>query len=144
MKQVSSMGVLLILTLMSYYDLKEKAYPLWCLGFFGFYCVVLCGGALVSGEICWEQMLLGLLPGGFLLLLAGCTGQIGIGDGLALCSLGLLYGWRESLIYLFAGLCLSAVYCMFLIWKRRAKKDTRFAFLPFLEGGYILCYILGV
>lgn len=142
MRVVSSIGVLFILTLMSYFDLREKAYPIWCMGLFGFYCIVLCGGALVSGEIRVEQMVLGLLPGGFLLLLAGCTRQIGMGDGLAVCCLGLLYGWRESLIFLFVGLCLSVVYCLLILWKRRAKKDTRFAFMPFLEGGYILCCIL--
>ena len=87
------------------------------------------------------QLLAGLLPGIFLLILARITREaVGYGDGLILLFIGLSLGFWECIGIFFAGLLgifLAAVLALLLFGR---KKSLEIPFIPFLltglAGGY--------
>ena len=83
-----------------------------------------------------------LLPGCGLCLLAGLSdGKVGWGDGLCTLILGLLAGAGPCIFAVSAGLLLLSLLCVFLLALRKADRNSRMPFLPFLAAGYIL-YLL--
>lgn len=86
-----------------------------------------------------KELLIGLLPGAFLLLTAVVTKErIGKGDGMAVCSLGVGYGVEDVLIILLSALFTAALTAIVLLVLRRADRKTELPFLPFLFCGWMV------
>ncbi len=96
--------------------------------------------AAEGGDLYMEAV--ALLPGCGLCLLAGLSdGKVGWGDGLCTLILGLLAGAGPCIFAVSAGLLLLSLLCVFLLALRKADRNSRMPFLPFLAAGYIL-YLL--
>ena len=67
--------------------------------------------------------------------------KVGWGDGLCTLILGLLAGAGPCIFAVSAGLLLLSLLCVFLLALRKADRNSRMPFLPFLAAGYIL-YLL--
>lgn len=128
-------GLLLVLSI---FDMRMKKVPVWLIG-------LAAGVALIFRmvkSVPVLQLLAGLLPGIFVLLLAVCTKEsIGTGDGLVLCALGLFCGLKETVAVLGMALFFAAVVAVVLLVLKRAGRKTELPFLPCLCTGYLLCVL---
>ena len=108
-------GLLLVLSI---FDMRMKKVPVWLIG-------LAAGVALIFRlveSVPVLQLLAGLLPGIFVLLLAVCTKEsIGTGDGLVLCALGLFCGLKETVAVLGMALFFAAVVAVVLLVLKRAS-----------------------
>lgn len=103
--------------------------------------LVFAGMQLIFGERTILELALGLLPGGFLLLLSILTKQaVGPGDGAILLSAGVILGWLETLILLGISILFAALGSMALLILKLKKRKESIPFLPFLYTGY-LCFL---
>lgn len=129
-------GILMgILAGLSVYDLKTKKVPVSV--------VVLAGIGGIVYRLYMETkvvvLLAGLVPGVVLLLLAFLTKEsIGIGDGMVLCVIGLLCGWKETVAILGMALVFAAIIAVILLVSKRVGRKTLLPFLPCLCAGYLL------
>lgn len=79
-----------------------------------------------------SQCFLGALPGLFLLLLAFLqTEIIGVGDGLISVAYGMVFGWRDTCIWLMYSFFLVAIVGIFLKVFQK-KRVVRLPFVPFM------------
>ena len=128
-------GLLLVLSI---FDMRMKKVPVWLIG-------LAAGVALIFRmveSVPVLQLLAGLLPGIFVLLLAVCTKEsIGTGDGLVLCALGLFCSLKETVAVLGMALFFAAVVAVVLLVLKRAGRKTELPFLPCLCTGYLLCVL---
>lgn len=133
----------LYLGALSVWDIKEKKVPVSPLLAGGG--VLLCAAiyTCLKGELVLGTLIGGLLPGAFLLLLAGITGRIGMADGVVIMALGAQCGLRDCLLLLFYSLFSLSVFSVLLLILRRADGNTRIPFLPFLLLGYLICQYSG-
>ena len=91
----------------------------------------------------------GILPYGFglglgvsLIALAFLSkGGIGLGDGFVLLALALLQPWEMTLASLLFALLICAGFA-FLLLLRKAGRNTRLPFIPFLLVGYMIALVL--
>lgn len=79
-----------------------------------------------------------LLPGAVLLVVAYGTGKAGPADGVILMLLGVFMGYEDCAAASLGGLFLIALFSVVLLTLRRAKKDTRIPFVPFLALGWLI------
>lgn len=87
--------------------------------------------------------LFGMLPGVLFLGMALATKEkIGYGDGLILIVTGVLLGLRINLIMVFVGLFLAALSSVWLLIRRKAEKNTKIAFVPFLLPALVLSLVM--
>lgn len=105
---------------------------------------VLVLGVVISGVRLWNgtgvaELLLGLIPGVFLLLASFFTrGSVGVGDGLVLLVLGIGCGFERTVFMFWTALFAGGVYAAILLLSKKAGRKTLFPFLPFLFLGYTL------
>ena len=130
----------LYLTVLAVFDWKEQKIPL-----------LLAGGGLLAALIVnlyrvihnvenWRwlviSVVLGMLPGIYMLTVAYFTGKAGYGDGITLMSLGMFTDFKTCiLLWGFSMLFLSLV-SVALLCLRKANRDTRLPYLPFLTAVY--------
>ena len=130
--------MLAVLTGFAAYDIKTKTISVTA--------VTIAAASVLLYRLCigigiWE-LVIGLIPGVFLLVLAFATREsIGIGDGLVLGMLGLFCGWRQCLAMLGMALVLSAFLSILLLLCHKVGRKTELPFLPSLLGGYLLYYL---
>lgn len=124
-------GWLLVSSIM---DIRTRRVPIWMLGL---------GGALTVAAVLLRQnrygdILSGMMPGVFLLLIAFATGKAGYGDGIALSCLGAVLGGEKSLLLFGISLFGVSVCSLVLLALRKVGRDTGIPFLPFLTVAWIL------
>lgn len=119
-------------------DACSRRVPVWLL---------VSGGipGLAAG-ICREgggvSMILGALPGLLLLATAFATKKAGYGDGIVLLLLGIALGSRKSLLLFGVSLFLISICSLVLLAFRKAGRDTRIPFLPFLSVAWLMLLML--
>lgn len=88
-------------------------------------------------------LLYSLFPGCISFMLTRLTGgQIGAGDGIILCLIGVMYPAEDVSVILMAALFLAAAYSGILL-VRRHRKEESYAFVPFLFAGTVLVAVTG-
>lgn len=129
---------ILWLAVLSVCDIKRKRVPLWLLwaGMIFAAAISLYGG--IKGEINILQLCKSLIPGTVLLILAGATEKAGYGDGIIVMVLGLVAGYEICLYTLVAGLVFIALFSGGLLIAKKAKRNTKIPFVPFLTAGWLL------
>lgn len=95
-------------------------------------------GTMFWIDISLGNRLLGAALGGVLLVLNLITkGQVGIADGIIVCTIGFTFGFYISSGMLILSLFLSAIISLFLIVLRKVKRRTTIPFIPFLFAGFV-------
>ncbi|HIY19146.1 MAG TPA: prepilin peptidase [Candidatus Blautia avistercoris] len=118
-------------------DWKLKEISLWSLLFINLMGMGLCMGNTLR-ENQWGELALGYVPGIALIGLSILTkGKIGMGDGLILLSLGNFMRIKEVFLVLGMGLLLCSFWSGILLVARKAGKNSRIPFVPFLFAGYL-------
>lgn len=127
--------LLFLLVILSIFDCKERQIPAAML-YAGMAAAVIWQ---FSGGICWQTagtLLLGILPGIFLLLTALITKKAGCGDGMALAVVGAVSGYRQAVFALCMGLLLVSLVSVPLLLLHKVNGRTQIPFLPFLTAAY--------
>ena len=93
---------------------------------------------LSEGRFPWQKIW-GIAPGIFVLAMSYVLGgKIGKGDGYLLCISGIALGFRQNLAVLCYGVMLAGIAAAVLLLLRKAKRDTKIPFVPFLTAAYLL------
>ena len=134
-------GMLLMtvwLFIISIMDIRRRAVPVW---------VLLAGGVLAGlslicqygrGEGIPLALMMGLMPGLLLLGVSFATKNAGYGDGIAMLILGMVLKGGKSLAVFGISLFCIAVFSLILLAVRKAGRNTRIPYLPFLTLAWIL------
>ncbi len=130
--------VFVYLLVLSIYDVRERKVPLVLLAAGG--CAAVLGGICsgLTGAVSWLQLLLGVLPGVFLLAVAWITRKAGYADGIVLLLLGVLEGYQQGVVLLCVSLLLLSCVVMLLLLLRKVGRNTEMPYIPFLAGTYFL------
>lgn len=138
-------GVISILGIGSYFDIRWKRIPTALLGA-GTIWAILCVILQVLQKGVGEAMMaafLSVLPGVGLLLLSLLTEKkVGSGDGLILILLGLFEGVERAVQVFCLGLFLQSLLAVGLLIFKKADKQTCIPFLPFLLISRLLILFL--
>lgn len=119
-------------------DIRSRRIPVWML--------VLGGAAAVLTSVCrcgftlaeCMDMLKGCIPGAILLLTAAATGKAGTADGIVLIFLGICTGGKICMAVFMLSLLLISLFSGILLALRRAGRNTRLPYLPFLSAAWLL------
>lgn len=140
MWQISITGIWLLLLSVS--DIRKKSFPVWMLGIgvvgaAGVLCLEMAAGRVVGVSI-----LKSVLPGLLFLLIAAVTKNMGYGDGMVLILLGLMRGQKHCVTALMLGMLVISFFAVVVLILRRAGRNTRLPFLPFLSVGWVIAECL--
>ena len=118
-------------------DLRKKTISdqyLWFGGMAGiFYSLI----QMITGRVIWEERFRAYLPGLLILVIAKITGEkIGYGDGWVVLILGSFLGLFEIYVMLQFAFILAAVVSVGLLCTKKAGREYRIPFLPFLWAAY--------
>lgn len=117
------------------WDIRTQKIPRWYLRI---WLAAGCVGEaifLIMGRLWWQQCLLSLVPGAFLILLAILTREkIGLGDGICFLIIGLMEGAFACAMIMILSFLFSSVYGGYLFLCKRAGRNKRLPFLPFITG----------
>lgn len=137
-----SIGVMLLLVLCSFFDIKWKKIPLWAFlagGVWALASVVI--SCVVQGSVMQVigGTLAATLPGIIFLILSFLTEKkVGYGDGILLIILGVLEGLKNVSFICCIGLFLQSLVAVVLVMLRKADKQTCIPFIPFLLTAKII------
>lgn len=134
--------ITLLLLVGSVYDCKYYRLPVWLLFLSVSTGMVSCLFARFEGGKGTMEVMCCMLPGMISLLFSYATGeQLGYGDGIFLLAIGGCFGLRQTLWVILIGIFGSFLASIFLILFRKAKKNRRLAFVPFLLCATILVMV---
>ena len=119
-------------------DIRNRRIPVWMLVLGGSFTVltVVSRSGLTLAEC--VEMVKGCVPGTILLVMAAVTGKAGTADGIILIFLGICMGSRICLTVFVLSLVLISVFSGVLLALRRAGRNTRLPYLPFLSAALLL------
>ena len=99
---------------------------------------------MITKEFVWEERFTAYLPGLLILVIAKITGEkIGYGDGWVVLILGSFLGIFEIYVMLQLAVILAAVVSVGLLCTKKAGREYRIPFLPFLWAAYICQWGIG-
>lgn len=129
--------ILMLLALLSLWDIKEMKIPSFMVYVLALFCTVL----MIFNPYC--RIINNIVTGGLfslLLLIAYklTKKKIGIGDVKVLCALSFAFGYPVVFNIIFIGMFISVIYGILLIVFKKANVKTEIPFIPFLFAGYVL------
>ncbi|MDF2586333.1 MAG: peptidase prepilin type [Anaerocolumna sp.] len=134
-KIVLDIFMILWLFLCSLQDIKKKQISLKLI-LVGFVTLII-GSSFIYDISIWNRIA-GLSLGFILIILNPITkGQIGIGDGLIVCCIGLCVGFLGNAMILITSLFISAAVSLYLLVVKRVKRNYTIPFIPFILIGYL-------
>lgn len=114
----------------SAYDMKNKELPGRFLLISAVVSVLFC---IFLPERPLAESFCGVLPGVFLLLTGALTKEaVGYGDGIGMMTVGILNGWKKTVLILTGAFFLSALYGGIQLLRRKMKGKDTMPFYPFL------------
>ena len=112
---------------------KQEVYP-FLLGIAAIIGILL---HLFTQNHTWEELLLGMLPGGILWIVAWATKEgIGFGDALVFILSGIYLGFWENLNLMFWSFILTGIMAAFFIIIKKKGRKERMPMLPCVFAAY--------
>lgn len=130
------------LIVLSFFDSRECKVPLAMIsgGFLMALVCLLC--RCLSNPTEWKwivlTVVLGIVPGAFMVGAAYVTGKIGFGDGLVLMVTGMMVGYRRCLVVIGFSLLVMSVWCIGVLCCKKGNRNTRVPYIPFLTAVYLV------
>lgn len=142
---IKNLVILGYLICLACWDMGEKKLPVWLLTL-GSGCGIAEVGVLIwPGRENWQwnmlSICLAVLPGIFLMVMAKLTQKAGLGDGWTLLNVGMFETYKTCLFLLGISLLIMAVFSVALLTLRKAGRNTKIPYIPFLALAY-LCRLL--
>ena len=126
-------------------DIRTRQIPLRLIGVDGLITMLVCGYSLYRGDINWQWILQGIIPGALMVFLSFASGRkIGSGDGILLSLLGMLTGMWMVTVVLMTSLLLSFPVSAILLITHRTDRSGKIPFVPFMTGGFLLTVLAGI
>lgn len=128
----------------SCYDCRERRIPVWLL-----YAGTIMGalyaiGALAAGRVSPAEVLAGISPAGVMMLYSRLTeGKLGGADGWMVLPAGLLHGWELCTAEIITACMLTFTAAIFMITAKKAARNTKIPFAPFLLAAVAALWIAG-
>lgn len=141
---ILKIGIIILLIPASLRDLSERKVPFLYLVLAGILSVsqviikLLSGG----GPGVMITAALGILPGLAFCVIGWFSKKAGMADGIILGILGLSENYVCGIFVLCTGSILLSFLSITLLIAKKVNRRTQMPFVPFLEGGYILWFIL--
>jgi len=141
----------IVLIYLSVADLKKRAVPIAGLFIAGIIAAVgmvistiieIHGTQLFNYSGKWLSVVLGMIPGIMVIFLALATKKIGIADGVLLCIIGMIENYISIVIILSIGSFIMALLSIVLLIIKRANRNTKLPFIPFLSLGFLIKQIV--
>lgn len=130
--------VLLVCICGSVYDIRTRKIPYIIL-------VSILGLSILEYITCnaenesFIEVVFAIVPGAILCALSWiCKGRIGLGDGLAVISIGIGIGIYKCIAMLMIALFLNAFVAGILLAFKKVPRDYEIPFLPFISIGYLI------
>lgn len=137
-------ALLLFLALASLRDLRSRTVPCRLLAAGGIAALFLDLCGILSGRVRAAVFPPALIPGIFYLLMSRISGaQIGQGDGMTILVLGLFMGLSDTVLISLMAQLVCAFYAGSMLVLKKAKRDTRIPFVPFLLAAVLVWYLKG-
>lgn len=130
--------IFIYLAVLGVWDYRERKVPLWLLTMGGAAAFGTGIHRYIQGEMQWTELLLGVIPGVFLLLLARFSKKAGYADGLVLTELGVCLGYREVMLLFGFSLLLLSVCAIVLLLLRKVHRNTKMPYLTFLAVVFLM------
>lgn len=125
----------LILIVLAVFDIRTKSIPVWGLGAVFAVSVVCCVTGSGNG-IDIPGIVLACVPGAFMIVLSFMTeGKIGMGDGVLILGIGIGLGLEKTAYLLMGALIAGCIFSGILLVFKKAGKNTRIPFVPFITFG---------
>ena len=67
--------------------------------------------------------------------------SIGLGDGIIICSTGLMLGWKKNMIMFFLACFICAVLSAVLLTLKKVDKKSKIPFVPFMVPAFLLTVV---
>ncbi len=96
----------------------------------------------ITGQKEGIEIVLGALPGIFLLMLAWLTKKVGYADGIVLLIIGVLYGYAKTVFLLCMSMLLLACVSGVFLTCKKASRNTMMPYIPSLAVIFILQGVL--
>ena len=137
-------GIIILLIPASVHDLSERKVPVLYLVLAGILSVSQVVIKCLSGEIpvVMATAALGILPGLVFCVIGWFSKKAGMADGIIVGVLGLSENYVCGVFILCAGSFILSLLSAVLLIARKVNRRTQMPFVPFLEGGYILWFII--
>lgn len=136
---MEQVGMWLLLSVSSIYDLTRKRIPVLLLGLGGALCIASMWRQ-TGGGYSWAA---DIAPGfGMLLLAAASREKIGYGDGFIVIILGLLEGGALCFASLCLALLLVSVCSVVLLAVGKVTAGTEIPFIPFILAAHVCIYAI--
>lgn len=134
------MSILFVVYLfvVSILDIARKHISMGLLVAGGFLGIMACFFRIYGRNESWVILMAGVLPGLIFLLLSFLSNMVGYGDGIVVCVLGVLVGLRRCMALMGISLLLVAICGIVLLILKKASKDTKIPYIPFLFVTFIL------
>jgi leader peptidase (prepilin peptidase)/N-methyltransferase len=144
-KMIIALGTMIYLGILAVMDARKRELPTWLL-LAGSVAAILAAVWFLANEgVTWEGLMLGAVPGGIILALAGIGGGAGAGDGIVLLQVNLLLLLDKVVIAFALSLMLMGIFAAALLMLKKGAKDTRLPYVPFLWlgclGAFCICGI---
>ena len=138
-------GLICYLIILSIYDIRTRKIPAVWLVIGGVaalaYLIYLC--LCQSFSEFWPEMLKSWGPGMLMLAAGRISGKIGSGDGCILLVAGSIVGSEKMMMVFMVSLLLASVTAVVLLIFRKAGKNDKMPFMPFLAAAVILLGVSG-
>lgn len=136
MQQVRILIVFIVLMICTYEDYVHKQINL---------IIPISGVAiyfiLFFEEIEFIELLMGSLPGIFLIILSSLNTGIGDGDGIIFIFLGIVAGIKVAFLSMLITFLISSLFAMIMLVTKRMQRRESFALVPFILTGATICIL---
>lgn len=130
------------LGMLSIFDMKTRKVPVVWLAAGVIIAVLVVLTECLCNPTIWQwymlSAILGMIPGGFLILAGYLSKKVGYGDGIVLVVVGIFIGYRSSFMLLGFSLLFMSLYCMGVLLFRKGSGNTKIPYLPFLTVTYVV------
>lgn len=138
-KRMIEFGLLAYLFLIAIIDLRKRALSWWSL-FPAFFIIVIT--EIILKSFCWNSIF-GSAIGCVLIIISLWSGEkIGLADGIVFCTIGVALGIWKTLLLLFLSLCLSSIFCLIGMFRKKYSRFTKIPFLPFVCMGEVYMLLI--
>lgn len=145
MKYAGLVGIMLLLVLCTYEDIRKKKIWMWSFMLeLPFLFVDIWVNTIMGSEVSVISRIAGLILGLLFIGISMLTkGQMGRGDGYLIGIIGVNLGFYVTLEMLTYSLMIAGILSIILLAFFHVSKKKAIPFVPFLSGGFLCCILLG-
>ena len=132
---IMQMMTLVYLAILAILDARKRELPIWILGIGTVIAVFSAAISVMKYGQSVEILLFGMVPGMIMLCLAGLSEEAGVGDGVVLLQVNLVFLLEKTVAAFVISMVVIGLFSAVLLLMHRGDKKTQLPYLPFLWLG---------